>query len=84
MPNKFEFELGLTLLGSTWLLNLKMFEICSAAKIHLLLLSVAMGPGILFFSALKMAAWWRQMVAVWMAMLQKMTLGSVVPTDNRR
>lgn len=76
--------LRLTVVKSMWLIIFMIFEIWSAATMHLRLLSVTICSGILFFSALKMAAWCRQMVDVCIAILQKITLGSLTPAGNRR
>lgn len=56
-------------------INLMMLAISFAAVMQRTLLSALTDEGSLFLSALKIAAWWRQMVEVWIHMLVKMTFG---------
>lgn len=58
-------------------------EIWSAAMMHLLLLSAAIWVIFLCFSALKIAAWCKQIVEVCIAMLEKMMFGSAMPWGKR-
>jgi len=61
-----------------------MEAISEAAVIHLILLSAEILEGNLTLSALNIAAWWRQIVEVWIAMLVKMTFGTSIPPGNRK
>jgi len=68
---------------SIWLTIFIMLAIWSAAMMHLRLLSAMIWLGIWFFSALKIAAWCKQMVDVWMHILQKTILASEMPLGRR-
>src|SRR5271170_5305192 len=61
-----------------------MLVISLAAMIHLRLLSALICAGILFLSALKMAAWCKQIVDVCIFMLQKTMFASPRPVGNRK
>lgn len=63
---------------------LMMLAISLAAVMHRILLSALTDAGSLFDSALKMAAWCRQMVEVWMLMFVKMTLALFSPAGSLR
>lgn len=69
---------------STWLIIFIILVIWSAATMHRRLDSALIWAGNRFLSALKIAAWCKQMVAVWMFMLRKITLGSLIPAGSRR
>lgn len=61
-----------------------MLAISFAAVMHRTLLSELTEAASLFLSALKMAAWCRQTVDVWILMLVKMTLGFDKPAGSFR
>jgi len=61
-----------------------MLAISPAAAIHLILLSADTLASGRCFSALKMAAWWRQMVEVCKHMFMNMMFGSPQPSGRRR
>lgn len=63
---------------------LMVLAISFAAVIQRTLLSALTEAGSLFLSALKMAAWWRQMVDVCMHIFVKMTFGFVKPAGSLR
>ena len=58
--------------------------ISAAAVMHLILLSPLTFIPILFLSALKIAAWCRQIVALCMHMLTKTMFGSAIPAGSLR
>jgi hypothetical protein len=58
--------------------------ISAAAATHLILLSLLMLADKRYFSALKIAAWWRHIADVWMFMFKKITLGSGRPPGSLR
>lgn len=74
----------LTELKSMWLI-IRMIEAISAAAVtHRILLSLLTLAGIRYLSALKIAAWCKQIAEVCMHMFANTTLGSVRPEGRRR
>lgn len=74
----------LTVATSKWLTIRIIPAISAAASMHRVLLSEAMEGGSRFLSALKMAAWWRQMVDVWMFMFRNTIFAFANPAGNLR
>jgi hypothetical protein len=74
----------LTALKSMWLI-IRMIEAISAAAVtHRILLSLLTFTGSRYLSALKIAAWCRQMAEVCKHIFANTTLGSVRPAGRRR
>ena len=69
---------------SRWLMSFKMFVISVAASVQRVWLCSIKVAGRSFFSALKMAAWCRVIVDVWIAMLMKIALQSLIADGSRK
>lgn len=82
MSEKYAYKL--TAAKSMWLIILIKEAISAAAVTHRILLSLLTLTGKWCLSALKIAAWWRQMEEVWMLIFRNTTFGSDKPVGSRR
>lgn len=73
-----------TVARSRWLIILIKEAISAAAVTHRILLSLLTLTGKWYLSALKIAAWWRQMTDVWMFIFMNTAFGSDNPLGNLR
>jgi len=73
-----------TVARSRWLIILIKEAISAAAVTHRTLLSLLTLAGKRYLSALKIAAWWRQMTEVWILMFKNTAFGSDSPLGNLR